>query len=221
MKIMGCILANRVSCGSGGSTRAGHRLARIAALAVALAFLGCHNVPPRDTAPLDNAGMSYDAENQLKALDVTAPEIAQVATARQSGFSDDACLQVVRIYRERKQKFDAGDVIAGLMQAGMSEGAVLKLAQLNQLGLNAGELQAMRLAGLSDEIVLEVAQHHAAGQPVLSGVSLATLQNAGMRESTLLDLVRRSVPDSQTKAILALRRRGASDRQILRHFAGS
>ena len=221
MKFMGYILANRASRGSGGSTWAGKRLAWLAALMAALAFLGCHNVPPADTAPLDNAGMSYDAENQLKALDLTPPEITQIAAARQSGFSDDACIQVVRLYRERKQKFDAGDAIAGLMQAGMNEGTVLKLAQLNQLGINAGELQAMRLAGLSDEIILEVAQHHAAGQPVLSGVSLATLQNAGMRESTLLDLVRHSVPDSQTKAILTRRRRGASDRQILRHFAGS
>jgi hypothetical protein len=221
MKSMGYIPANRAFRGSGGSMWVGKRLARLAALAVALAFLGCHTVPPLDTAPLDNAGMSYETENQLKALNVTPPEIAQIAAARQSGFSDDACLQVVRLYRERKQKFDAGDAIAGLMQAGMSEGTVLKLVQLNQLGLNAGELQAMRLAGLSDEIILEVAQHHAAGQPVLGGVSLATLQNAGMRESTLLDLVRHNVPDSKTNAILALRRRGASDREILRHFAGS
>jgi hypothetical protein len=221
MKIMGYILANRVSRGSGGSTWAGKPLARLAALGVALVFLGCHNVPPIDTTPLDNAGMSYDAENQLKALNVTAPEIAQIATARQSGFSDDACLQVLRLYRSRKQKFDEGDAIAGLMQAGMSEGTILKLVQLNQLGINAGELQAMRLAGLSDEIILEVAQHHAAGLPVLGGVSLATLQNAGMRESTLLELVRRNVPDSQAKTILTLRRHGASDRQILRHFTGS
>jgi hypothetical protein len=221
MKGMGHILANRVSHGSGGSTRAGKRLARLAALAIALAFLGCHSAPPLDTAPLDSAGMSYDAENQLKALDVTAAEIAQIATARRSGFSDVACLQVFQIYRNRKQKFDAGDAIAGLMQAGMSEGTILKLVELNQLGINAGELQAMRLAGLSDEIILEVAQHHAAGLPVLGGVSLATLQNAGMRESTLLELVRRSVPDSKTKAILGLRHHGASDREILRHFTGS
>jgi hypothetical protein len=221
MKIMGYILANRVSRGSGGSTWAGKRLARFAALAIALAFLGCHNVPPLDTTPLDNAGMSYDVENQLKALNVTAPEVAQIAAARQSGFSDDACLQVVRLYRNRKEQFDAGDAIAGLLRAGMGESTVLKLAQLNQLGLNAGELEAMRLAGLSDEIILDVAQHHSAGQPVLSGVSLATLQNAGMRESTLLELVRRSVPDSQTNAILALRRHGANDKEILRHFTGS
>lgn len=218
---MGYILVNRVSQCSGASTWAGKHLARLAAVAIALALLGCHNVRPLDTAPLDNAGMSYDAENQLKALDVTAPEVAEIATARGAGFSDDACLQVVRLYRNRKQQFDAGDAIAGLLRAGMSEGTVLKLAQLNQLGLGAGELEAMRLAGLSDEIVLDVAQHHSAGQPVLSGVSLATLQNAGMRESTLLELVRRSVPDSETNAILALRRHGANDKEILRHFTGS
>ncbi len=220
MKTMGYILANR-SHGSGGSTWKTKRLARLAALAVALAFLGCHNVQPLDTAPLDSAGMNYDAVKQLMALDVTAPEVAQIATARRSGFSDDACLQVFRMYRNRKEKFDAGDAIAGLMQAGMSEGTVLKLAQLDQLGITAGELQAMRLAGLSDEIILDVAQHHAAGQPVLSGVSLAMLQNAGMRESTLLDLVRHSVPDSQTNTILALRHHGANDKDILRHFTGS
>lgn len=218
---MGYILVNRVSQCKRTSTWAGKHLARLAAVAIALALLGCHNVRPLDTAPLDNAGMSYDAENQLKALDVTAPEVAEIATARGAGFSDDACLQVVRLYRNRKQQFDAGDAIAGLLRAGMSEGTVLKLAQLNQLGLGAGELEAMRLAGLSDEIVLDVAQHHSAGQPVLSGVSLATLQNAGMRESTLLELVRRSVPDSETNAILALRRHGANDKEILRHFTGS
>jgi hypothetical protein len=215
------ISANRVFGGFATRMRAANRVARLAALAVAFAFLGCHHVPPLDTSSLDNAGMSYDAVEQLKALDVTAPEVAQIATARQSGFPDDACVEVVDIFRSRNQKFDAGDAIAGLVQAGMGEGTIVKLAQLNQLGINAGELQAMRLAGLSDEIILEVAQHHAAGQPVLGGVSLATLQNAGMRESTLLELVRHSVPDSEAGAILALRRHGANDKEILRHFAGS
>ncbi|HEX4074838.1 MAG TPA: hypothetical protein VHX49_05530 [Candidatus Acidoferrales bacterium] len=218
---MGDILANRIFGGSRGTTRAGKHLARFAALCVALAFLGCHNVPPLDTTPLDNAGMSYDAENQLKALGVTAPEVAQVAAMRRAGFDDAACIQVFGIFHGRNQKFDAGDAIAGLAQAGMSQDTIVKLAQLNQLGLMAGELQAMRLAGLSDEIILEVAQHHAAGQSVLGGVSLATMQNAGMRESTLLELVRHSVPDSQADAILAFRRHGANDKEILKHFGGS
>jgi hypothetical protein len=218
---MAFIRANRLGQGRCGLAGAGEGLAWLVLLIAALAFLGCHNIPPVDTAPLDGAGMSYDAIEQLKSLHVTAPEVAEIVKAKHGGFSDAACVQVLQIFRGRKQALDAGDAIAGLVQAGMSENAIVQLAQINQLGISAGEWQAMRLADLSDEIILEVARHHAAGQPVLAGASLATLKNAGMREATLLELVRESVPDSQTSAILALRRHGANDREILRHFAGS
>ena len=120
---MGDILAHRVFGGSRASTRTGRHLARLAALSLALAFLGCHNIPPLDTTALDNAGMSYDAVQQLKALHITAPEVAQVATMRQAGFDDAACVQVFGIFHGRNQKFDAGDAIAGLAQAGMGEDA--------------------------------------------------------------------------------------------------
>jgi hypothetical protein len=103
----------------------------------------------------------------------------------------------------------------------VGEAAILELAKLNQLGLNAGELQAMRLAGLSDAILLEVARHRAAGKPVLAGASLANLKNVGVRELTLLELARRGVPDSQAAAIISARRHGASDAELLRRFGGS
>ena len=83
-----------------------------------------------------------------------------------------------------------------------AEDTIIELAKLNQLGLRAGELEAMRLAGLSDAILLEVARHRAAGKPVLAGASLANLKNAGVRELTLLELARRGVPDSQAAAII-------------------
>ena len=100
-----------------------------------------------------------------------------------------------------------------------AEGTIIELAKLNEVGLASGEFQAMRLAGLSDAIVLEVARHRAAGKPVLAGASLANLKNAGVRELTLLELARRGVPDSQASAILTFRRRGATDAQIISHFA--
>ena len=65
----------------------------------------------------------------------------------------------------------------------------------------------------------EVARQRAAGRPVLAGASLANLKNAGVRELTLLELVRRGVPDSQAAAIIAFRRHGATDAQIISHFA--
>ncbi len=187
--------------------------------ALVVCIAGCRSMQPLDTKPLDTAGMSYDAIQQLKSLNVTAPEVAQLAAARQSGFSDNSCIATVTIYRSRSQAFDAGDEIAGLVRAQVGEDAILELAKLNQLGLGAGELQAMRLAGLSDLILLEVARHRAAGKPVLAGASLASLKNAGVREVTLLELARRGVPDSQASAIIAFRRHGASDAEILNHFA--
>ena len=196
-----------------------HTACALVALAISLCCAGCHSIQPLDTKPLDAAGMTYDSIQQVKAMNVTAAEIAQIATARQGGFSDANCIAVVGIYHSRNQAFDAGDDISGLLRAEVAEDTIVELSKLNELGLASGEFEAMRLAGLSDAIVLEVARHRAAGKPVLAGASLANLKNAGVRELTLLELARRGVPDSQATAILAYRHHGATDAQIISHFA--
>jgi hypothetical protein len=215
---MGNILATRASRAPHGTALRRKPFA-FAALLLAVCAAGCHTEPPLDTKPLDTAGMTYDSIQQLKALNVSAAEIAQIATAREGGFSDASCIQAVQIYRGRNQPFDAGDDIAALIRAQVSEETIVELAKLNELGLSSGEFQAMRLAGLSDAILLEVARHRAAGKPVLAGASLANLKNAGVRELTLLELARRGVSDSQAAGIIAYRKHGATDAQILKHFA--
>jgi hypothetical protein len=190
-------------------------------LFVLVCFSGCERLKPIDTKPLDTAGMSYDSIQQLKALKITTPEIAEVVKARQDGLSDDGCVQMMHLYRDRGQPFDAGASIGGLLQAGVAQNTVFELAKINQLGFNAGDLEAMHLAGLSDDILLEVARHHAEGKPVLSGASLAGLKNLGVGESTLLELTRRGISDSQANELLSARRHGAKDSELLRRFAAS
>ena len=163
--------------------------------------------------------MNYDAIQQLKTLRSPRRKSRSSPPRGKVDFPMQAASRPCNIYRGRNQAFDAGDEIAGLVRAQVSEDTILELAKLNQLGLGAGELQAMRLAGLSDAILLEVARHRAAGKPVLAGASLASLKNAGVRELTLLELARRGVPDSQAAAIIAFRRHGATDAQILSRFA--
>ena len=182
---------------------------------------GCKYIMPVDTAPLDAAGVSYDGIQQMKALKITTPEVAEIAKAKSGHISDDGCVELLKTFHSRNAPFDAGDAAASLIQVGSSEDTVLQLAKLNQLGLGTGELQAMRLAGLPDEILLVVASHRAAGKPVLSGASLARLKNTGLRESTLLELAQRGVPESEANAIISSRRSGANDAEVLRQFAGS
>jgi len=177
---------------------AGHVFLGISAIvffSLMLSVAGCERMMPLDTKPLDVA-----------------------AKARAAGLPDDTCIEIVRIYHVRDRPFDAGDTVAGLVQAHLRADTILDLASLDQLGVNAGELRLIRLAGLSDSIVLEVARHEAAGKPVLSGAALSNMRNAGMRESILLELVRRGVPDSEGPTIIRLHRHGASEADILRRY---
>ena len=188
--------------------------------AVSLFVFGCHRVAPLDTTALDNSGLNFTTIQTLKGMDISNAEAAQIAEAKQAGFSDEDCLAVFRLARSRKEQFQSGDNIAQLVRAGVSESTIMQLAQLNQIGLWSGEALAMRLAGLSDQIILEEAHRRSAGLRVLSGASLASFKNAGMREATLLQLVRRGVPDNEAPTIIALRRRGWTDAQILRRYPG-
>jgi hypothetical protein len=191
------------------------------AAGLSLVATGCKHLQPLDTKPLDAAGVGYASIKKLEALKITSEEIPEISKMRSAGFSDDSCVSIVEIYHQRGKPFAAGDAVAGLVKAGVREGTILELARMDQLGLGAGEFQVMRLAGLSDAIILETAKHQAAGTPSLSGLSLGKLKNAGLRESTLLELELRGVPDSATDQILAMRRHRATDKEILRKFTGT
>jgi hypothetical protein len=222
MKLMGKVLGNPLELRACRRAKPKPTLAPIFALVLLSSFtVGCKHVQPLDTKPLDASGMSYDTIKKLESLQVTPPEVSALVKARSAGFSDASCLEIFQISHGRGEAFASGEAVAGLVRVGMREPSVLELARLKQLGLGVGELQAIRLTGLSDSIVLEVARHRATGKSELSGVSLARMKNAGLRESTLLELARRGISDTQAADIISSRRHGASDAEILRRYSGS
>jgi hypothetical protein len=218
---MGTVQATGSTRGLGRAVRNRSSFTAIFVCAVLMLQMACESLTPLDTKPLDSAGFGYSTIKELKAQHITAAEIGEIAKVRQSGLSDEDCVTLLQIFHGRNETFAAGDAIASLHQSGMSEGTVLALAGMDQVGLGYGELQAMHLAGLSDAIVLEVARHHAVGKPELSGASLGTLRNLRMDNATLLELVRRGIPDSEAPEIIAARRHGSTDAEILRHFTAS
>ncbi len=185
---------------------------------LAAAVGGCNRLHRTDTTPLDGVGLSYSSIQDLRRLNITDAEVAELVKTKRAGISDGGCVELVRIARGRNGHFADGDAILSLRQVEMSEGSVLELARLNQLGLQAGEEQALRLAGLSDSAVLALARRRAEGKPALSGAALAELKNAGMSESTMLTLLDRGITDEQVNAIIVEKQRRATDAQILARY---
>jgi hypothetical protein len=181
------------------------RCSEILALALCLVLMGaagCKRNRGADLTPLDNLGLSYSSLEELRSLEVRSAEVPELVKAKRAGLSDAGCVDLLRIARARQHAFADGDGVASLLQVGMSEQTVLELARLNQLGLQTGEEQAMRLAGLSDRVILAMARRRAAGQPALSGAALARMKNAGVGEEKMLELIDRGLTDEQVAATI-------------------
>src|SRR5712671_5462608 len=156
-----------------------------------------HGEKQTNTQALDEAGMWSNSVTELRTLNVSNAEIGELTKARQGGLSDPSCIELIKLARSRQQPFSGGQPIADLLAAGSSEQTVVELARLDQLGLWAGEAQALRLAGLSDKVILAVAQRRSRGLPVLSGGKLAGLKNSGASDAVILDFVQKGITDEQ------------------------
>ena len=153
--------------------------------------------------------MWSNSVSELRTLNVSNAEIGELTKARQGGLSDPSCIELIKLARRRQQPFSGGQPIADLLAAGSSEQAVLELARLDQLGLWAGQAQALRLAGISDKVILAVAQRRSQSLPALSGEKLAGLKNSGASEAVILDFVQKGTSEEQVSRYIAQREHSA------------
>jgi len=168
-----------------------------------LLLAGCNKVRQTNMTPLDAAGMHPDSLEQLHKYQVSDNEVQQVVIAGRAGMSEQGCVELVGIARSRHSVFNQGDAVAGLLGAGMKESSVMQIVRLNQLTLFAGEAAAMRLAGLSDEVILDVARRRSKGQAVVTGARLAELRDAGFSNAQLVAAVDRGMTDKEADQAIA------------------
>lgn len=159
--------------------------------------------------------MWLDSVPQLKALNVSNAEVDELSKAHEAGLTDPSSVVLIKLARDRKQPFSDGQSIADLLRAGSSEQTVLELARLNQLGVWAGQAQAMRLTGLSDRIILAVAQRRSRGLQVLSGEKLGELKNTGVSDATILEMVQKGDTDETATKYIAARERAAGGHKFV------
>jgi len=175
----------------------------VCALAIAIGFSGCQKFHKVDTQPLYQSGMWSDTIRQLKDLDVSESEVSELIKLHEAGLSDDACVKIMHLVRDRKQMFASGDSIASLLHAGVSEQTVLELAQIDLIGTWALEAQGIRLSGYSDNVVLAVAHRRAKRLPTVTATSLVELKNTGVIDARATEMVTNGLTDEQAGQMIA------------------
>lgn len=157
----------------------------------------------QDNQTLDSAGFGFTAIQTLRDLQVTDEEVLEVIKARQAGLTDATCLELVKQARARGAPFAGGDEVLTLRDYEFTEEEVLEFARVGQLGLWVGEVKAMRLGGIGKPLLMELTRQRAMRKPVLSGVSIFRLKDAGYPETQILDFVREGMTDEGAKFLLA------------------
>jgi hypothetical protein len=184
--------------------------------AVVVVFLwSCKPAQKADTEQADQMAMWLDSVPQLKSLNISNAEVTELNKAHQAGLTDPSTVVLIQLARDRKIPFADGDSVADLLNAGSSEATVLELARLNQLGPWAGEARAMRLAGLSDKIILAVAHRRSKGLTVLSGEKLGELKNTGVTDAMMMEMIEKGDSDAMATKFVAERERAAGGHRFV------
>jgi hypothetical protein len=164
-----------------------------------LAAVGCHQHPLTDYRPLDQAGMFSSDIEQLKGLNVSDLEIAQVVKLKHARISDDTCVELVSSAHIHKRIFLSGESASDLAGAGFTEQQILDIAHADQLDAISIDAVTLKLIGLSDSTVQLVLQRHLDGLPVMASAEISRLKNTGLTERQILDRIHSGMTDDQAE----------------------
>jgi hypothetical protein len=176
--------------------------------------VGCKQHVLTDYRPLDQAGMWSSGLEQLKKLNTSDFEVAQLVKVKQARMSDDGCVALVAAAHERKHPFASGDSAANLARVGYSEAQILEIARADQLDAISGDAVALRLIGLSDNFGQFILQRRLQGRPTLGTPQIARLKNTGLSEKQILEKIKSGITDAQAD-------REVTAREAARNHAGT
>jgi hypothetical protein len=167
--------------------------------AFVLMVAGCNQHPLTDYRPLDQAGMWSSAIEQLKGLNVSDQEVAQVVKLKRAGISDDTCVEIVSRAHVHKRLFTSADSAANLAGAGFTEPQILEFAHADKLDSISLDAVTLKLIGLSNATVQLVLRRHLKGQPVMASAEISELKNTGLTERQIVDRINAGMTDEQAK----------------------
>jgi hypothetical protein len=174
-------------------------------VACVLLAVGCKKHILTDYRPLDRAGMWSSNIEQLKALNASDEEVAQLVKLKQAGVTDDTCVALVGAAHAHQHVFTSAESVANLEHASFAEPKILEIARADQLDTISTEAVLLRLVGLSDATVQTLLHRRMQGQPTLSSAEIGRLKNVGLSEKQILERINHGMTDQQAEKEAAAR----------------
>jgi hypothetical protein len=166
---------------------------------------GCHQHPLTDYRPLVQAGVFSGSIEQLKTLNTSDAEVAQVVKLKQGGVTDDTCVALVSAAHAHQHPFNSADSVISLHGARYADADVLDFARANQLDSISGDAVMLRLIGLSDGALQSILQRHLNGLPTMGTAEIGRLKNTGLTEKQILQRINDGMTDAQADQEAAAR----------------
>jgi hypothetical protein len=166
---------------------------------------GCHQHPLTDYRPLDQAGMWSSSVEQLKTLNTSDQEVAQLVRLKQAGITDDACVTLISGAHQRQHLFTSADSAINLAGAGYTEPVILEIAKTDQLDIISGDAVMLKLVGLSNSAVDFILHRRLKGQRTMSSAEIGRLKNTGLTEKQIIERINLGMTDAQADKEAALR----------------
>jgi hypothetical protein len=166
---------------------------------------GCKNHILTDYRPLDRAGMWSSNIEQLKGLNASDAEVAQLIKLKQAGVGDDTCVALLGAAHAHQHPFTSADSAASLAHANFTEREILEIAGADQLDTISTEAVMLRLIGLSDRTVQTLLHRRMQGRPTLSSAEIGGLKNVGLTEKQILERINQGMTDKQAEKEITAR----------------
>lgn len=177
---------------------------------------GCNKHLLTDYRPLDRAGMYFSNIEELKALNTSDQEVAQLVKLKQAGISDETCIALLGAAHTHQHPFISADSAASLAQAGINEAEILNIARADQLDNLSTDAVTLKLVGLSDATVQAVLHRRMQGLPTLSSAQIGRLKNTGMTEKQILEQIKAGMTDAQAEKEIVARKNAQNQTGFVR-----
>jgi hypothetical protein len=174
-------------------------------LSLPIFLASCNSHPLTDYRTLDKAGMWTGGLEELKKLNVSDPEVAQLVTLKNAGVSDDMCVALVSAAHAHQHPFASAAAARSLNGAGFADEQILAIANSDKLDALSGDAVMLRLIGLSDPTIQMLLQRRINGLPTLSSAEIGRLKNTHLSEKEIVARIQNGMTDAQADAEAAAR----------------